>query len=261
MSERQNLTRERGGPASLTGVPAVLDLKSACLAEAVSADRRLPAEAGPLAVDHFDTFDEAVAPAQIEGPGLRADPDDAANGDVIRLAIAIHDAQVEHLDIIVARREPDGAEPPIAPADADHVPIAADERHLLAAELNPRLGRTGRGAGWRHRPSRLAEDLDDGLAAEIGARPVDHLDPLDVAALTPEVERQRAAPPDQLFDAQVLGIAVEIDEPDRHHEDIVALGDELQGSERTCPVPVLGLADVDDVAVDQKADRLFGEQR
>ena len=55
-------------------------------------------------------------------------------------------------------------------------------------------------------------------------------------------------------------MAVEVYEANREHMHVISFSLEPQGPVRAVTKPFLGLADVNDVAVDLEADRLFAEQ-
>ena len=60
-----------------------------------------------------------------------------AHLQVVRLAVGVDDAQIEHLDVGAAHVQANGLEATFAPADADEVAILAEQRDLLAAQLLP----------------------------------------------------------------------------------------------------------------------------
>src|SRR5581483_5467263 len=223
--------------------------RSNCLLQALDAHGRDALEVGDGAIDHIHPIDRALPSAQIERPGALSLANDVADRDVVGLAVGVDHPEIQHLDVGAAYVQADGLEAAFAATDADGVAILAEERHLLAAELDP-LGRAG--TGRRHRRSaarRLSEHPDDGLTAEVRPRPIEHLDAADVAAIAPEIDRQVRTLPDQPVDTEVLGVAVEVDETDRDHVHVVALGHEPQLPEPTIPVPVLALADMNDVTI------------
>jgi hypothetical protein len=92
------------------------------------------------------------------------------------------------------------------------------------------------------------------------ARTVSHFDLPEEAAIASQIDRELVTPPDQLVDLDVLAEAVHVDQPDRHHMDVIAFGLELQRSKRARPEPVLALVDPDDVPIDAEANGLLAEK-
>ena len=144
------------------------------------------------------------------------------------------------------------------------VAVLAEERDLLAAELDPvaaagaRAGSGGR-AG-RSAAGRLTEDPDHRFSTKIRPRSVNHLDAADEAAFASEIKWKRIALPDQPVDAEILAEAVVVDQPDRHHVHVVPVGDEPKLAESALAIPVFAVTDVDHVAIDPKAYLLLAEQ-
>src|SRR5439155_19094429 len=98
-------------------------------------------------------------------------PEEMAGWEIIRLPVGVDDPHAPQLDVRTAGVQPNGLEAPFTPTDTHRVVVLAEERDLLAAELDP-----GSGAGhWaRHRcgrtaARRLAEHPDDGFPAEARA--------------------------------------------------------------------------------------------
>ena len=77
------------------------------------------------------------------------------------------------------------------------------------------------------------------LPAKAWPRAIDHFDLIDEATLTPQIDRQFLTFADQPVDAEVLTEAVLIDQPDRHHVNVVAFGHEMQCAVAPRPVPIL----------------------
>src|SRR6185436_1800368 len=105
-----------------------------------------------------------------------------------------------------------------------------------------------------------SEHPNYGFAGKTRTRAVHHLDPTDETALTSQVERQLLSISDQAVNPKILAKAVLIDEPDRHHVNVVAPCLEIQRPEPAGPVPIVRLANLDDIAIDAEAHSLLAEQ-
>jgi hypothetical protein len=105
--------------------------------QAFCTDCRPPAEVGALTVDHIDALDRPIPTFQIERLRTVAAADDAANVDIIGIAIAVDDLEVQYLDVVSSGSQANCFEPAFTPPDPDRVAVPATERNLLASELHP----------------------------------------------------------------------------------------------------------------------------
>src|SRR6185436_3349533 len=176
----------------------------------------------------LDLTDRALEALKIDRRCVLARPYEVLGRQPIRLAAAVDDDQAAQLHVGAVDVQSDGPEAAFLATDRQRVSVPAEERDILAAELNP----SGRPRSWRrHRRTsarRLSEHLDDSFATEVWPRAVDHLDASDEAAIAAQVERQVFAVADQPVDAEVLGEAIEVDEADGDHVHVVAVGHEAQ---------------------------------
>jgi len=109
-------------------------------------------------------------------------------------------------------------------------------------------------------PRGLAEHAHDGLAFEIGPRPICHLYLLEVTSVAPQVDTQIASCSDPTVNTKILSVPIEVDYAQRHHMHVVAIGMKAEGSEGTVSVPILRLADVDRVPVNSEPNGFFSKQ-
>jgi len=95
---------------------------------------------------------------------------------------------------------------------------------------------------------------------KVWPRAIGHLDLLEIASVATEIDTQITTRSDPPIDAQVLHMAVEVDQPNSHHMHIIAVGVEPQRSEGTVAEPILGLADVDGVAINAESHALLAKK-
>jgi len=136
--------------------------------------------------------------------------------------------------------------------------VSANEGDLLAAELHPIAAIDDGRRSVTSRP--FAVDLDHSRAPEIGACAVGHLDAPDVTPLAAQIDRQFLALANGFLDGKLLAVTIEINEADADHVDVIAISDKMKGPIAPFPIPILALAEADDVAIDEKTNALLAKQ-
>ncbi len=214
-------------------------------------EHRRPVAAGDGAQPELDPVDEARPALEVDDLRFLARIERTVERILLFLAVAVDDGEAAQPDVVAAGAQHQRIDAASFPAKRNHGAVGIGINTFLAGELPFAWQRRQLDLGRLARP-----DLDLRRAYRAALALIGQLEPVDEAEAALEIDRPRLfARPDRAVEAQILGLAIAVDNAKLAQIDGVT----LHADDDRIVAPVVA-ADADDIAIARHVDALLTEQ-